>query len=408
MPRLSRAESLVVQISSQAQTDTEGVPYPPSAGLGTNWHDFASANSWVVERQCLGAAELAPETSSGAGVPVAFEVMQAFGSNHLADVDRVEILPAAPGECVAPGPVPNGDAEGSGGWSFAIGAASDGTFAGFAPAVGANGSQGARLYVQNVCDFASLALPFSVPASDQLTSPALSFYIKGTPGETVALSRYGSWAFSISSSQPQTIVGCLPAPLRGELATLTTSVAAGGTCGNPAGLEAVVDDVALIDDPGCGTDPGIADPGFESTHLPFGVSYQPGISTAQLTVDPAQAHSGVAALRLAGTVTCGSSVWSTVVVPPSPSSAGGGALEFYYRATPVNHYALQAFGSGGLASVIQDGTWRRGVMCFDSKFAGRPQSVELDFLGTGTCNVTVPEEFVYLDDLALINDPTCP
>ncbi|MCE9572989.1 MAG: hypothetical protein K8W52_07520 [Deltaproteobacteria bacterium] len=105
MPRRSRAEPLVLaaNYSIYSWDPNRGLQF----GIGTTWHAVTAAmvfdHGWYLTRQCLGAAEYAPESTTGRGAPFAFAILLdapalCLAESHL-KVDRVEIVPAAPGEC---------------------------------------------------------------------------------------------------------------------------------------------------------------------------------------------------------------------------------------------------------------------------------------------------------------------
>lgn len=410
MPRRSRAEPLVVELSSQAETDIEGQPFPPTIGVARAWHDFGSGASWVIERSCLGASEYAPESTPGAGAALPFGVALARAKAKQAFVDRVDIVPAMPGECLVPGAIPNADAEGEGGWTLVPATPTgNGTVARFVAGAGANGTRGVQLHVGNVCEAAGFTLPVAVPASEQLPSPALSFYFAPSVGANTEQSVYSIGpGVAVGDGVARTIVGCLTPDLRGQALTFGQTLRGpNGSCAAAADLTASFDDVKLVDLPACGTNPDITDPGFESQLAPLGLAFQPGVSSARLVVDPAQAHGGAVALRFASTVTCAGASFVTTVYPPPSSPAGGPALEFYYRASPRNAFDLVAY-TDMTTTVIRDGAWHRGVGCFAPGFVGMPERVQFSFYSAGLCGMQVPEEFAFIDDLAVVNDPSCP
>ena len=412
MPRLSRAEPLVMQISTQGFHDTDtGQQDQPTFGLARAWYDVAGGKAWGVVRTCLGADAYAPETSHGAGVAMPLQIMPASAAVFV-DVDHVEIVPANPGECVAPGAIAAGDAETDGAWKFFSTWINtpDATSAGFADGVGANGSRGARLYVVRQCDHARFTLPIAVPAATTMPSPALTYWVNASAGAQLEFA--GQVA---GTGTPTTVTSCLPAPARGHALDLLADMWPGGDCAVAIGWDVVFDDLALVDDPGCGTDPSIADPGFESGHVPSGIDYapyaSPGASTVAIATGSAQAHSGNAALRMAATVTGDYVQWTTTLYPPASSASGGPGLEFYYRGTVPTHFVLTVQRNGnGQITFPQAAAWQRGVACFDPILADRPQPVifALGLADAGPYGVVAPEESVVIDDLALVNDPSCP
>jgi hypothetical protein len=404
MPRLSRSQLLVMQISSQSDLDVESGTNPPTAGIGrTDWLGFASNATWVVERRCLNAASYAPESSTGAGVAMPLRIAQATPTIYNTQIDHFEIQPAMPGECTMPGPVVNGDAEGSGNWAFNA-SGSSGVFAGYAAGAGSRGSRGVRVYVPKVCDLAQASMSFSLVGADQLPSPAMTFYLRATAGEAPPMA-----ATVAVTGSAQTIELCLPAASRGEPGAFGTGLEVTGTCGGAAGLEAVVDDVDVIDEPACGTDPDFADPGFESGFPASDAGFSPPASSVRVTTSASQAHSGNGALRIGASQTCAAPEWDTIALPIPPSPNGNAAVEFYYRATPrVNFPFVVRLGGGIVLTLTQDNAWHRGVACFDPSLANRPQLLRFMLDGSGTCGQNVPEEYAFIDDLAVVNDPSCP
>jgi hypothetical protein len=405
MPKRTRAEPLVLVVSSLRHTLNDR----PSVGIGKFWIDTTSTAGYTATRTCLGAAQYAPESTVGAGAPVTLQVMPTQSAFEL-DVDRVDIVPAMAGECTTPGPVANGDAEGNGNWTFQSLPTNgpDGTAAGFVAGVGANGSRGAQLHVTFGCDEAKLSLAISSLPVEEMPSTALVFWLDADIGEPVTFAgalapgqRIGTGAGAMQSA-------CIPATARGMPATIAATIAGQNAfCMMSSVFTATFDNVALTSDPACGSDPDLPDPGFESQYLPFGVFISPMYSSAY--VDATVAHTGTASLRLGATNTCNSSVgWATSVVPPASTTGAGPALEFYYRAAPINHFKLAVQATGAAATLVQDGTWRRGVACFDPQLAGRAQRVTFELVDAmGTC-LLMGEEVAHVDDLALVTDPSCP
>lgn len=399
MPRLSRSELLVVEISTRG---AQGGDWP-SVKVGTHWYDVAGMTTWTVARRCLGAAQYAPESSRGKGVAMPLEIMPTFAAMTLY-IDRVEIRPALVGECVAPGPVLNGNAEADAGWSFRTGFSNgpDSTFAGFVAGQGANGSRAARIFVERRCDIAEVTVKLALPGLDELPSPALSFYNRTTAGGAVEL-LMPLQSMVPGTGMPTTVVQCLQPFQRGEPIALKGFLSPGGACASAVNYESIFDDIAIINEPKCGTD-AIADPGFESRYLPIGVQFEATASTATIVTGAGQVHGGAAALKLAATRPCYGPSYEMYVDVPATSAVGGPALSFFYKATPVNNYSFTA----DTATITQDNTWRSGVICFDPLLAGRSQHVLFQLTGGGSCLQTIPEESVMLDDLALTNDPSCP
>ncbi len=105
MPRRSRAEPLVIDMTFQRDPLTMP-PLEPTVQIGAASHASFVANDsllWTHQRVCLGAADFAPETSTGRGVAVTFTLSITNPNLCLFDsaiaVDHVEIVPAHAGEC---------------------------------------------------------------------------------------------------------------------------------------------------------------------------------------------------------------------------------------------------------------------------------------------------------------------
>lgn len=405
MPRRSRAEPLVLELSSLRL----GAKDQPSVGIGKYWLDTTSVPSWAVSRTCLGAAQYASESSSGPGAAMTLQVMPTATATGL-EVDHLDLVPAMPNECAPPGPVANGDAEGAGNWTFQAVPANgpDGTTAGFAAGAGDNGTRGAALHITKGCDLARLAFGISPEALEQFPGPALAFWLDGTAGAPIQFIGPLAPGDRVGTGTGAVQTMCLPAPMRGMPQAISAYIAGNLLCMANLVWDATFDEVALVSDPACGSDPDVADPGFESQGLPFGLSSSPPNGTGR--IDTTVMHTGAASLRLGANLTCNSQVfWNAAVFPPASSGSAGPALEFYYRMAPIKSFQLAVQATGAPAVLVQDNTWRRGIACFDPQLAGRPQLAKFSLVDAGgTCAVMVSEEVAYIDDLALTTDPSCP
>ena len=330
-------------------------------------------------------------------------------ANDSFDIDHVEIKPADPDECPTPGTALNGDAEATGGWKF-IAQGANGTLAtGMIEAgVGERSTRGARLFATNRCATAQASDRISMPDST-VPSPALSFYIKASTGSQDFL-RLGPTPLPTfgGSNVGTTQQMCIPAFMRGAVYDFSGSIDGSGTCADVVNFETIFDNVKIIDDPSCGTDAAITDPGFESPLPLIGASSTPGKSIARALNDPTMAHSGSGVLQLGVTVTCfAASLQTNVIVPPS--NGGGPALKFFYRTAPTVQYRFVVNSVGTTFMATQDNQWHQGISCLNPKFTGRNQSVTFteSFIG-GTCNTTIAQEQALIDDLSVGTDPSCP
>ncbi len=415
MPRLAQAGPLVLDITYR-YIDPMGPAFGTTAvvGLGPVWIDDLPTpfGPWLTMRRCLGAGQYAPASSTGTGAPVLLQLAPGASGPDCGlpgvelDVDHVDVVQANVGECPDVGVAANGDAETTGGWNLSAGTTS---VAAIVDGIGANGSRGVRLYLAQRCDGPAASVPVSIPTADALASPAFELYDKTTSGFTPSVSLGGRrLAIAPGSGAARTTRACVPATMRGGVFTLSAYLDGGsGTCGDPLGDETILDDVVLVDDPRCGTDPAITDAGFES-RLPLLDAFSvPSKGVAQ--IQNAVVHSGTAALRLDASVTCYGGTWAANVVAPASQATAGPALTFFYRADAANKTRFQAIGTGTTFTGTADATWRQGVVCLRPSFGGRTQRVSFtrSFLG-GTCEQAMATEVAYVDDLVLTTDPSCP
>jgi hypothetical protein len=416
MPRYSRAEPLVAQVSFQFSGRFDFLT--PSVGFDNTYSEVqqTTGSPWRTARICLGGGQYAAETTSGLGAPVTLALMAnriGFECNTFSNlqVDHIEIVPANPNECPVPGQAANGDAEGTGGWVFNVTGGSGLSTGTFAPGAGEGSTKGARLFAAQRCDFPSMSDPISVPIAASVASPALSFYHRATNLSTTNVSLSGLSLPTLGGTgSGVTHRLCLPAFMRGAVVSLVASINTGsGTCTDAVNLETVFDNVKIINEPTCGTDPTITDPGFESPLDLVGATSVPGASLARTLADPQQAHSGNGVLQLTETSTCNDPTWQANVITPPSAGAAGPAVSFFYRAAPgsMTKFSVSS-GFGAAFAPTQDSQWHQGLVCLNPALHGRNQGVAFSVrFQSGTCSVTIPAETAYVDDLMVTTDPSC-
>jgi hypothetical protein len=414
MPRYSRAQPLVAQVSFRFSGRFDFIV--PSVGFGTAFSDAlqASAGPWRTARLCLGGGQYAPESSTGAGVQMPLTLMAnrlgfECATIDVMDIDRVEVVPANPRECPAPGEAANGDAEGPAGWTFNVTGSSTGTFAAGA---GEAGTRGARLYVHLRCESANALEPISIPVSSAVPSPALSFFHRATNLSTTFVSLGGVTLPALGGTGGGvTHRLCIPPYMRGAVFNLQASMNTGsGSCADVVGLETVFDSVKIVNEPSCGTDATMADPGFESPLGLVGATSTPGKSIARALNDPSLAHAGSGVLQLSETSTCNDPTWVANIITPSVSGTAGPALSFFYRADPgVTTLFGVSSGFGPPFTPTQDGAWHQGLVCLNPVLRGRNQNVHFSVrFQSGTCEQVIAAETAYVDDLVVTTDASCP
>jgi hypothetical protein len=400
MPRRSRAEPLVAEAHYR---DPDGAKL--AFGIGPAWHavppSAAVPAQYGTARSCLGAAAYAPESSTGRGVPLSFRLGLANPASCQKDlqVDRIDLVPATNGECPAPGTALNGDAEGAGGWSFE---ASTGSSAAFAAGAGAGGSRGIALHKEKRCDVVGATTQVSIPLD--VASPALSFHASNISGGLTAYLAGDLIETRAGDADGAMVTACIPASHRGTVILFQArmdNLDSGGTCDDYVGFDAVVDEVRIVDEPGCGTDPVVTNPGFEATTALVGSH-----PANTLIRDASRAHSGEQVLRMSKTTTCTNDFWRTSLLAPPASPGAGPAVAFYYRIPSTTVENLLC--SSCTASLVKDGVWHRAVSCLDPRFPDRLQIFNLRLRSSGgTCSPVTGSAEAYVDDLSVTTDPAC-
>lgn len=423
MPKLSRAEPMVAQMSYRFRDPQFSDEIAPAFGIGVGWQDQlpSQRDTFKTARFCLGAAQYAPEDTAGLGAEVELALMPArppFDCNPANGLelqfDRFEVVPANPDECPPPGTPVNGDLESTGGWTLLGSSANGNPFSTtIEPGIGEGNSKAIRLFARNRCSNLSASNPVSIPSSDQVASPAISFFNKTTASATDIQTRalFGSISLPGIPATGTAITQrvCVPAFMRGGVFTFSARLDVSGACADTPNPESIVDSLEIVNEPSCGTDPFIADPGFESTLDLLGTQAIAGRSIARAINDPSLAHTGDGALQLSVTQLCSSPSWQANVIVPPSGGGGGPALTFFYRATPKANYQFAVNAGTASFTPVLDDQYHAGKVCLDPKLVGRNQIVRFAMGGGGgTCAITHPAETAFVDDLATTTDPDCP
>ncbi len=411
MPRRSRAEPLVVLASSAATNDQ--FDWTAAVGIGVGWFGQPFGTNRVefqTVRVCLGAANYAPESSTGPGIQVPFVVFPpvqpttgiSCSPSDSVSIDHIEIAPATPTDaCPDPGQVPNGDAEGTGGWTLS---AYPPAQAAIMPGIGANGTNGVQLSAPCGTQ-AEATVPVSIPVADATGSPALTFFHSGATSADagVALEQL---SLALSGDGLPTIDRyCIPAPLRGSVVTFDVLLGGGNACTGVVN-QAVIDDVAVANDPACGIDPYVADPGFES-----GLGSVPGTSAAPVVADPA-AHGGTRDLQLTAMGPCAGASYQALVATPPVSPGEGAAVSFYYKSSGGYQLLFSTYSDTSTmptTSLTFDGQWHQAFVCIDPRHPGRTQTLTFSLVVEPTSEGCIDGGgTAVLDDLAAVSTPMCP
>lgn len=411
MPPLEGSQPFAAEVSFRTLEDFF-FPFGPSLsiGIGEAWiTDRTDQPGFGIRSYCLGEAAYGGE--------VEIELSNDPNQSSLScpteadlQIDHVEIVVAEPGQCPAPGEVMNGDFEELGGWEFTPGGQS--ATAGIEEGVGVDDSRAAVLAATGLCDRARMRGTLSVPAASSMPSPAIELRWKVTNGRLVTFAIDDRpWATLEGNGFARTARYCLPPWMRGGVHWIEAELTVlSGACADPVPRELVLDDLRIVNEPACGANAGVLDPGFESAPMPLmGSTAVPGDGTVATVADPALARSGNGVLEVSITVRCSSVVYDFYVIPPAPDAVGGPALRFWHRVpnNPVSTAVAQS--SRSALQLPENGEWTEALLCLDPNLVGRPTSIRLGLSGgSGLCAPFGGTEFAYFDDLELTTDASCP
>jgi hypothetical protein len=414
MPSYEVAEPLVAEVTYRA----EGL-YGLALGFNRAWAllplttDFA----WTSEpgRVCLG------EAAYGGAVTVQLSAPDkhpsCFGEQEgEINVDRLEIVPAEPGECPAPGEALNAAGEQDGGWEFDTTGTAE---AGLVEGVGRGGTTGIRIAREGTA-FAAASTKLSVPSSASLKSPALRFWWNGTSGShfLFQLGRFdgvGFGAFPLDTAKgngsDRNFVYCLPPWTHGNVVDLIFGFATGSSTEL---TELVVDDIEVISDESCGSSTDLLDPGFEAgPNRIMGVTIFPLFeASATLRNEPSLARTGDGVLELSYSNESVVMWFETWVFAPESDGVNGPAVAFWSNVPAVNELSIQSVkGRAAVepADLRQGGGWERNEVCIFPKWSGRWFRLQLrlgDFPPRPDRRVDPPIR-IYIDDLELTTSSAC-
>lgn len=416
VPPIDRAEPLVIEVSLSNPPVRQQVFDQIDAGLAINnsWIDIPPGGTgFRTVRMCLGDIGYAA-AGHGKGDTVRLKLGPMFKPascpTPAADLafDRIEIKPASAGECPPPGQAINGDAEGTGGWAFTVSGSSSG---GLAAGTGAGGTKGARITLGARCDNAVMTNSVSVPKAG---SPALEFFYNATAGAKVAgsLPTMGlQLPLPAATGTGSLLRFCLPPILKGTMIPLQLFVGGGvGSCADILNTSAIVDNLRVVDDPACGTDPIFGDAGFESApNRPLGSNRVP---ETDIVVSATVPHAGKGALDLFTGANCTTASYLALPIVPAPQGTAGPAFKFFYRIPGANPNSVTTVRAGTTVTLNEgSASWVAQTLCLDPKAAGHPVQVQLfnnqTIIGT-VCDTVTAAEHSFFDDFSVGTDPSCP
>jgi len=422
MPSYEVAEPLVAEVTYRA----EGL-FGLALGFNRAWAllplttDFA----WTSEpgRVCLG------ETAYGKAVTVQVSTPDkhpsCFGEQEgEINVDRLEIVPAEPGECPAPGEALNAAGEEEGGWEFDTTDTTGTAEAGIVEGAGRGGTSGIRISREGTAR-AAASTKLSVPSSESLKSPALRFWWKGTSGSPFLfqLGRFNGVrldAFPLDTvkgnGSDRNFVYCLPPWTHGNVVDLIFGFATGSSTEL---TELVIDDIEIISDDSCGTSTELLDPGFEAG--PNGIMgvtiFPPFEAAAVLRNEPSLARTGDGVLELSYSNESAVMWFETWMLAPESNGVDGPAVAFWSK-VPADDEAVEELSIQSVkgraavepADLQLGGGWVRNEVCIFPEWSGRWFRLQLQ-LGDFSPRPDRPVEppiRIYIDDLELTTSSACP
>jgi hypothetical protein len=343
----------------------------------------APSYAWHTQHICLG------EKGYGPAVQLAFGFYRRSTCWHenYALIDRVDFV-SDYSSCPAIGYVMNGDFEKTNGW--------DGLD--LLPSGGPNGTRAARI------SNGTLRGSMSVPLASSLPNPSLRMKVKGTAGSSLNVSAGARPARVTGTGQFESLGLCLSQDDVGMVSDLSFSA---------EGSDFIIDDLTLDSDPQCAGMQLIPNGGFESVSSisTWFIATSPA-ATAQIESAGA-AHSGSSHLHLSVTDHCMGPAATTAAALPSFASDAGPALRFFYRRpgpTANVQYRVVSFYASTLLPPTE--TWTEKIICLPTTppngLPFGPGTVSFQIASGGTCGTPYPAEDLFVDDVSVTTDPSCP
>ena len=418
MPSYEAGEPLVAEVLYRAR----GL-YGLAVGFNRAWTALESTSDdrWRTERLCLGDAAYGGPVTLRLG---SVEQHPSCFSEPEGDieVDRLDVLPAEPGECPAPGEVLNGAGElEGGGWQFRTTGAA---VAELAEGVGRQGTSGVRVAI-DAGDRAIAWTRASVPSSESLQSPALRFWWRGTSGQPFKLQigRDDTGGFEAGALPLDDVYGngsaltyeyCLPPWTHGNVVDLAFRPMVDALSGDgPSQL--AIDDVEIVSDPRCGASTEVLDPGFDSAPARVsGVTHLTPYTAATLRAEPSLSRTGDGGvLELSYWNESAIMFFETWVLVPESNGDAGPAFVYWSNVPETNELPFQsALGRAafGALDLPVGGGWRRNDRCLPPQWSGRWFRVRwrLGHVPPMPATPVDPPIRLYIDDLELTTSEACP
>jgi len=277
----------------------------------------------------------------------------------------------------------------------------------------------AHLNTNDRCQQAMITGPTSPP--NALPNTAIQFSYKGTAGERLIIQQGGvPIASTLASGTQQVGKACLLESNKGMTQSTSFGIFLNGSTGCGAYVkDFVIDDLAFVSDATCPATSLVPDPGFERVD-PAGMwspsisnnGVAAGVAFSGVSAVASEARSGSHSFKLVNNVGCGNAQVSFPITVGASGAAAGPALQFYYRAPALTSSSLTVTGNSGTALTVATvaTTYAPQVLCLDPTTTGQTISVTMNLTNLSSigCSVTYTAETVWIDDLSVTTDPSCP
>lgn len=418
LPSSESAEPVVFEVTGRA------VSHPHTGRIDVRLNGRVVASQTLpydtqgTLRVCLGSAEFGRAVT----LTLSASIDGCTGNDHL-ELDRVSLVPANVGECPATGALLNGDFEAQAGWSPRIAAFGGTGSAFYAASIGEGGTRGGRIESTGTA-FGSFDQPMSFPEAaghaielwwSPLDGTELHAFT-GTPDFSLLnASSIGTFVAGPASSARRRL--CVPRALGGIVARAGFGVSGRLRCTSST-CAGTLDSIAIVPDATCATSSLVPDGGFEisgsATYLsPWTVWGDGGTGT----ISAASIGRSGAGARLTVDSDCDVVRLETLGLAPVSRGLGGPAISVWARRASSSGSHVRAWVTspdwfavdlGSLGSTA----WTETRRCLPPGTAGRAVLVSLRVRGSIDEGCTLDTGFlgetVYFDDVALVEDPSCP
>ncbi len=391
------------------------IPASVRASVGSRSFDAVAVQAPFCTQTtaCLGDAQY------GGAQDIALRTRAEFACSPLSDLEirpaRVTSLSIEPAQhCPAPGEAYNGELDFD---AVGYGFPSGNTFE--QGQLGEQGSRAARFNIATRCGRVSMSTWYSVPSAT--TAPALELWLARGSGSEVDVSiTEGLGGLRLPATATGTQRICLPQGARGSAFPLTISgggpgdsVAGSATnCGDAFATFVVVDSVRVANDARCTAASNVVNGDFEleaSDLVTWWFNWAPtqsgGASAfpeiARGAVGRASDAAGHAQLDQ-----CGQATMATAIAVIPPTVGGGAAVRAYYKYVAGTEGSASVGVSGLPRSALAPAAdWTPTTLCLPQDSG--PAAVSFTLTRFTACGASSPQE-LWVDDVEVVNDPSCP